>query len=460
MPKSSAFNFSGERPRASYDDILNTDSRAVPSYLRQGPAPDLGTAPVSAARYYDPGFFAAETARLWPRAWQWACREEQIPQPGDYLVYENAGQSFIIVRTDAQTIRAFYNACLHRGRKLVSGAGCRQEFRCPYHGISWAPDGRLKDNPLAWDLPQWRDKDFSLPQAKLARWGGFIFINPDPDAPPFETILGRMADDFARFNLAERRAVFHVSKKIRANWKIAAEAFMESHHTVTTHPQILQGLADMNSQYDILNDHVSRQFSAAAVASPMLRDPPSEAEIAAHMLARGGARTVLADTAMPSLPEGRTARGFLAEISREAMRAQTGGDCDAASDAEMLDALLYNIFPHFCLWASYPANVVYRWRPYALDPEASVMDVLVLKPVRDGDTSPYPPIRELDFDQPWSDATEMGTVSRIFDQDMSNLAMVQSGLRASRTQEVHFTEYAERRIRKFHQMIDRYIAQV
>jgi hypothetical protein len=88
------------------------------------------------------------------------------------------------------------------------------------------------------------------------------------------------------------------------------------------------------------------------------------------------------------------------------------------------------------------------------------MDVLVLKPVRDGDTSPYPPIRELDFDQPWSDATEMGTVSRIFDQDMSNLAMVQSGLRASRTQEVHFTEYAERRIRKFHQMIDRYIAQV
>jgi nitrite reductase/ring-hydroxylating ferredoxin subunit len=460
MPKSSTFNFSGTRPQTSYDDILNADSRAVPAYLRQGPAPDLGTAPVSAARYYDPAFFAAETAKLWPHAWQWACREEQIPNAGDHVLYENAGQSFIIIRTGTGAIKAFYNACLHRGRKLVTQPGCRQELRCPYHGISWTTNGTLKDNPLAWDLPQWRDRDVSLPEAKLACWGGFVFINPDPAAPEFAGIIGRMADDFARFDLAPRRAIFHISKKIRANWKIAAEAFMESHHTVTTHPQILPGLADMNSQYDILNDHVSRQFSAAAVASPMLRQPPSEPEIVAHMLARGGARTALADGAPVALAEGGTARGYLAQISRAGVRAQTGIDCEAASDAEMLDALLYNIFPHFCLWASYPANVVYRWRPYGLDPEASVMDVLVLKPVRDGDDSPYPAIRELDFDQPWSDATEMGAVSQIFDQDMSNLAMVQSGLRASGTQEVHFTEYSERRIRKFHQMIDRYIAQV
>jgi len=96
-----------------------------------------------------------------------ACREEEIPNVGDYNIYEIVGKSFIVVRTAPDEIKAFYNSCLHRGRKLVTLNGCKNEFRCPYHGIAWNNDGTFKDNPIGWDFPQWEGRDMSLPQARV-----------------------------------------------------------------------------------------------------------------------------------------------------------------------------------------------------------------------------------------------------------------------------------------------------
>ena len=65
-------------------------------------------------RYYDPAFYALECERLWPKVWQMACRLEQIETIGDWVEYSNLGSSVIVTRTTAG-VRAYHNACRHRG---------------------------------------------------------------------------------------------------------------------------------------------------------------------------------------------------------------------------------------------------------------------------------------------------------------------------------------------------------
>ncbi len=446
-------------PSESYEDILNRDTRPVPEHLRQGPTPEVGVDPVPASRYYSAEYFQKEVNHVWTKIWQMACREEEIPNPGDYVIYEIVGKSFLVTRTDSGEIRAYYNSCLHRGRKLATLNGCKSEFRCPYHGIAWNTDGTFKDNPIGWDFPQWEGRDLTLPQAKTGTWGGFVFINLDTNARPLMETVGELARHFEPYGYENRYKAVHVSKPVRCNWKVLSEAFMESHHSVTTHPQILPFLADANSQYDIFDDYVSRQFSASGVPSPFVYDKNyTPSEIIAAMGGGGGRRGFENDDQV-QVPDGVSARAFAAEQARKTLGAEDGYDYSAASDAEMGDALLYNVWPHMSFWAGYAPNLVYRWRPHGRDPEVSVMDVIILKRVPKTGPRPKPvPVHELGIDEPWSAATELGGLAGIFEQDMGNLPYVQEGLRSTGSGLVHFGKYTEMRIRHHHQMIERYIA--
>ena len=71
--------------------------------------------------------------RLWPRVWQVACREEEIPNAGDFLEYTIGDQSILVVRSDHEDIKAYFNACPHRGTRLASGVGsfATSQIRCP-----------------------------------------------------------------------------------------------------------------------------------------------------------------------------------------------------------------------------------------------------------------------------------------------------------------------------------------
>ena len=122
---------------------------------------------------------------------------------------------------------------------------------------------------------------FHLPEVKVGTWDGFVFINPDPDAEPLEDFVGELAAHFDRWNLERplrRRPTW--PKVIRANWKIAQEAFCEAFHVNATHPQILPYIGDTNSQVDVW-ENCSRVITPAATPSPLLdwdarrRDDPA-----------------------------------------------------------------------------------------------------------------------------------------------------------------------------------------
>jgi phenylpropionate dioxygenase-like ring-hydroxylating dioxygenase large terminal subunit len=450
-------------PTLTYEQILERDSRPVPPHLREAQVPDLGTDPIAVSRYVDPAFARLEEQHLWTRIWQMACREEEIAAAGDMVIYPIAGRSLIIVRQQDGDIRAFHNSCLHRGRMLATAAGNRREIRCPFHGMAWRIDGSFKHNPIEWDFPQWRCASMSLPQARVATWGGFVFVNMDANAVPLDAVLGPIQDHFARYQLEQMYIALHVQKKVRCNWKVAAEAFMESHHTVATHPQLLGYLADVNSQYDALSDHVTRQFSAGLVPSPFVERELTENEILQAMLAADSRGANAPAGASLEVPEGTTARVFMADVNRRVHSKTDGVDYSAGSDAEMVDALLYNLFPNISFWAGYGPKLFYRWRPNGRDHDSAIMDIYFLKRVPAGMARPAPAaLVEIGIDDSMLEhgpkAGMSQGLSRVFEQDMRNLPLVQEGMKSSATGLVHFGRYTEMRIRLMHQMIDRYIA--
>lgn len=464
-------NFTPTRkPRAdrhaaiSYDEILDIDSRPVPDSLREHDTPLLTPGTIPVGNYLDPAYFAREVKYLWPRVWQVACREGEIPNQGDYLLYENVGLSLIVSRQADGGIKAFYNSCLHRGRKLVTENGCQHRFTCPYHGMSWNHDGSSHANPIAFDLPQWQDGTPALPQARVECWGGWVFVNHDENAPSLSDLMGPMAAHFAPWAPQDRYIALHVRKVIPCNWKLAAEAFMESHHAPTTHPQILPYMTDVNSQYDQLSSHVTRQFTAQLIPSPSATRSYDEDEIVKTMLGVGSRLKEAVGGPSLSVPDGSTARKHVADIMRGTLHDEDGADYDRFSDAEMVDALLYNIFPHMSFWAGAMPSLNYVWRPNGLDPATSIMDVYLLRRVPAGAARPAPaPCIDVSLEESFAQACGRSGMSlglaKVLDQDVRNLPQVQAGLMSSKSGSLEVGAYTEMRIRHLHQTIDAMISQ-
>ncbi len=197
------------------------------------------------------------------------------------------------------------------------------------------------------------------------------------------------------------------------------------------------------------------------MTSPFIA-PLSEQEIPDHVVGWAGERSEAAGGQRVMLPEGMTARRFMAEMMRQTLAHETGHDFSHAADAELLDPMLYNVFPNMSFWGGYLSNIIYRWRPNGFSPDETIMDIMILKPSpKDGPRPKPAPKVELGLDDPMSMAAEhMGPMlTPVFTQDMANLPYVQEGLRASGNGLVYFGNYSELRLRALHDMIDRYIAE-
>lgn len=434
----------------SYQEVLDRDTRPVPDYLRIDTAAFLGDHDIPIDRYVDPAFHALEKEKLWPKVWQMAVREERIPEVGDVEIYDIADVSIIIVRVAPDTIKAFYNVCLHMGRVLVDRPCRLNELRCPYHGFTWHPNGKLKHIPGMWDFPQVKGRELGLPEVKVATWGGFVFVNMDSNCEPLETYLGEIAGHFEKYPLEDRYTAVHVRKVLRANWKTAQEAYMDAYHVVATHPQILASAGDDNSQYDIFGN-CSRAMTAAGIASPHLSWSPSENDIAANVYrprdSSGGVE----------VPEGMTYREYGARLAREELRTVIGDKANALCDAEVMDSFYYTVFPNFHPWLSYN-YVVQNFRPYEDRHDMCVMDVMYLRPFK-GERPPPVAIRFLGPDQSFLEATEMGVAAALQCQDEFNVEKVQRGMNTLGKSKRGLTlgVYQHTQVRHFHNIYERYL---
>jgi len=437
-------------------DIWARDNPPVPDIYKAESFTDLGTASIAASRYTSDSFFAAEREKMWPRVWQMAARDEEFPEPGDLVVYDNLGKSVILVRQPDRSVKAFWNVCLHRGRRLRTESGTATELQCPFHGFTWNNDGSLKQIPCRWDFEHLTDEAMRLPEVRTAGFAGYWFVNWDGSAPPLNQYLAPLPEQFARWGQERNYTAVWVGKVIKANWKVVAEAFMEAWHSVVTHPQILPFTGDANSRYSLWGDHVNLALTPFGVPSPHLGVISEDAIIDAFS---GGAGRNSEEVAPMVLAPGQTARQALGQRNRDALAALGYPDeAAAASDAELLDAFTYNVFPNVSPWGGYMSNISYRWRPWP-DQNATLMEVRVLAKAPAGE--PVPRSAEMIFlneDEPWGSVTAWGRLGGVYDQDMANLPHVQEGLISSTNDSVELGRYQEARIRHFHATLDKYLA--
>ena len=432
----------------SYQELIKNDVVPPPRTLTLENPLGAGVTTVPVSRYTTQAFHDLEMQKLWPRVWQMACREEEIPGVGDYVVYDIGKFSIIVVRTPAG-IKAHHNVCRHRGRRLCDAEeGHAASFICPFHGFSWNVDGTLRGVTSRWDFPDIVDREFSLTPVRAETWGGWVFVNMDLDARPLAEFLGDLPAHFACWKPEERYVEAHVAKVMSCNWKVCQEAFMEAFHVINTHPQILPGIGDENSQYDAWGNF-SRAITPNGTPSPHLRARPTEQEMFDSIIMRN-----LDDPPGPAVPHNATARAMSAAGARAQLQRVVGADV-AIADAEVADSIYYSLFPNFHPWGGYN-RIVYRFRPFGNRYDKSIMECYYLSPFAGQRPKPAK-THWLTEEQDWCQAPELGMLARVFNQDTFNLPQVQRGLEAAQYDSVVLARYQETKIRHHHTLLERWV---
>jgi phenylpropionate dioxygenase-like ring-hydroxylating dioxygenase large terminal subunit len=444
-------------PGPSVQDMLAKDSRPVPGYLTDQHYAFLGDEDIPTSRYTSPEFFQRELEKVWPRTWQWACREEDIPETGDYVVYDFGPYSVLVVRQEDGSIRAHRNACTHRGTKLKPSFsdGSAPQISCPYHGWTFALDGSLKEFACEWDFPHVDPAKYGLGPVRVDTWGGFVFVNLDPHAPALLDYLDPLPQHIASEVFANRYIAAHVQKELNCNWKIASEAFLEAYHVMTTHPQLMRTNGDANTQYDFYGDNVNRLINVSGAPSMFLKEKMTEQDILDCYLMgdrndAGGKLTV---------PPGGTARRVVAQVLRDAVAAIGGPDLSDTCDAEIVDSIAYFVFPNQQFFSGVAFPIVYRFRPQGLHHDKSIFDLCILKnkPTDGTPWQPAQPVRIRSEDSfgvvPGLDAY----VANVYDQDTGNMEAAQQGCMTLGRDGVTLGNYQEIRIRHMHRTLMKYL---
>lgn len=454
-------------PGESVQSVISKDTHQAAEHYRTASFVDMGTQDISIDRYTSREWHELEKEKLWKKTWQVACRVEDIPEVGNTYVYDICDDSVILVRTAENTIKAYVNACLHRGNALcLEDETHKTEFRCPYHGYTWSLEGELKFIPGQWDFEHINKKEFCLPEVKMDIWGGFVFINLDDDCAPLMDYLEILPDHFSGEEFESRYKAIHVSQVVPCNWKVVLEAFIEGYHVAETHYNkdennmpsadgIAAFSADTKVQYDVWPEskHINRLLLLDGVSSQYVAHKVDEQKIVDMMLHR------LPKEMRPVLKEGERARDVIADFNRKALSELYGVDFSEASTFDMLDQAQYNIFPNFTIWPTPFAPLCYRFRPWNDSQDEALFELWFLHPIpQDGRDYQVAAEHRLAPDELWASREELGPYGPIVDQDIPNLGRLTKGLKATRKPGVTLGQYQESRIRHFENTLDEYLA--
>ncbi len=399
-------------------------------------------------RYFDPDFYAMEAELLWPRVWQMACRLEEIPETGDFAEYEILDQSVIVVRTD-QGVRAFQNACRHRGVRVAHGRGSRPGgFVCSFHGWCYGTDGKNTrvTQSGAFSDHNLQPPDLDLTAVRCEVWGGCAWINLDDDAPPLRACLEPMASVLDAWKVESLRAEWWYACRLPANWKLAEEAFVEQYHVLQAHPQLripgrlpTRNPADFDPRTFVEGElHYLRTMNEGMAGMVHARDVRvAEALADAEFPAEYGlARTTWERRLNEAVSEAHRARGC--DIP----------DLNELEEQGMNEPMAY-CFPHYFVLPMYSSASSYRFRP--LGPEETLMEIWSLTRFPEGEAPETPPIPELwEHDDPrWPPIPA---------QDFSNLPRQQRGLHARSFEYMRLSEKNEGHISNYQRVIDGFLS--
>ncbi|MBJ95941.1 MAG: hypothetical protein CMP23_15875 [Rickettsiales bacterium] len=219
---------------------------------------------VATSRYIDPEFLELEKERIFRRAWLVACRSSDLERSGAYRCLSYFDESVVIIRDQNGELRAFHNTCRHRGSKLLEGCGRVKEITCPYHGWRYDLDGSLNAVPKAEGFERLATSRMKLLPVRCESWGGFIWLNLDPKAPPLEQSLGAIKDELAPYRLDEMEAIERKTFRLSVNWKTMLENVTDYYHVPVVHGRSVGVHVDSGPDLTGFGDHTRQRLDIAA----------------------------------------------------------------------------------------------------------------------------------------------------------------------------------------------------
>jgi choline monooxygenase len=190
--------------------------------------------------YSDPAVYALEQERIFRRTWQYVGWAGLVADPRSFAAVRAGEVPVLLVRDSDGVLRAFLNVCRHRGSILVESEGRRETIQCPYHAWTYELDGSLRRAPRAEREDAFDSSALGLVPLSVETWGPLVFVNPDAEATPLAETLGELPELVASAGI-DLDALVHrlqVEYTVEANWKIAAENFLECYHCQVAHPSL------------------------------------------------------------------------------------------------------------------------------------------------------------------------------------------------------------------------------
>ena len=193
---------------------------------------------VPASHYTDPAQTAREIDALFLNGPLLVALSPDLPMPGSYLVRDVLERSILLTRADDGEVRAFYNACRHRGARIAEGRGMRRTLSCPFHAWNWGLDGNLLGRPNSRAGFDCVGDDFSaLEPIAVREVAGLVFVQlegSDIDAG-LERLMGDALDELSNYRIAD--TVWFDGREIEraCNYKFLVDGFSESYHLPALH---------------------------------------------------------------------------------------------------------------------------------------------------------------------------------------------------------------------------------
>ncbi|WP_321390496.1 aromatic ring-hydroxylating dioxygenase subunit alpha [Emcibacter sp.] len=408
---------------------------------------------ISGERYYSKEWMKAEWKHVFGKVWHVGGLVSELEEPGDWVSHNLGRDSFIMVLQEDGSIKAFYNACIHRGNRLVwSDLGAGDRITCSYHGWQFGNDGTL--------LRVQDEKDFpggspcgkaKLTEIKCDTWGGFIWFTMDLDAKPLLEWLVPYPELLASYQMEKMTRVLYMTAEIPCNWKIIRDNFNESYHLPTLHPELAPFIDD---EY---TDTVFEMYPNGHNRMVMKGCHPSQ-------------RLDLPDNMQPPLDdvlrmwdldpkdfEGRAteARTAIQKAMRKLGPERGFHYFDTLTDSQLTDYHHCTFWPNFSLTMGPEGFQVLRSEPHPTDPEKCIFDHWYFMHEVKGRDMVETPLGQLPFEAAERQVVKFGETSLGFvaDQDMSIAVGQQQGLHSAGYKGGMLTNQ-EKRIQRFHEMLN------
>ena len=232
--------------------MTNPVLQQIDRYDPNLPLSDASTCPAS--WYIDPRILELEQQTTFARTWQYACRLDQVRNPGEFVTFELAGEPLLVVRGSDGVLRGFFNVCRHHAAAvLTEPAGCVKRLRCPYHGWTYSLEGALRAAPAFEGVSNFDPAQNGLVPVDTATWENWVFVRLEPEGPGLEEFLGAdLVSQVAALGLSKLHWMERRHYLFDCNWKVFVDNYLDGGYHVPHLHKGLDSVLDYN-KYAIEN---------------------------------------------------------------------------------------------------------------------------------------------------------------------------------------------------------------